>query len=199
MKKQETDLNLNQKLSLIQKEFKANKSKFNSFGKYNFRSAEDILEALKPFNEKYQVSFVIREDIINVNPPIINSSACMLDNNGVNEIIATAIVGVDLNQKGMQVPQQFGSASSYAKKYALGNLLLIDDTQDADATNKHDKEFKNENTNIAVNVTDLKWLNKNTPEFNKAIEYLKNGGNIATIQNKYKLAKAVKDELLKVK
>jgi hypothetical protein len=191
MKKQETDLNLNQKLSLIQKEFKANKSKFNSFGKYNFRSAEDILEALKPFNEKYEVSFVIREDIINVNPPIINSSACILDNNGVNEIIATAIVGIDLNQKGMQVPQQFGSASSYGKKYALGNLLLIDDTQDADATNKHDKEVKAEE--------DLKWLNKNTPEFNKAIEYLKNGGNIATIENKYKLAKAVKDELLKVK
>lgn len=191
MKKQETELNLNQKLSLIQQEFKANKSRFNSFGKYNFRSAEDILEALKPYNEKYQVSFVIREDIINVNPPIINSSACILDNNGVNEIIATAIVGVDLNQKGMQVPQQFGSASSYAKKYALGNLLLIDDTQDADATNKHDKEVKAEE--------DLKWLNKNTPEFNKAIEYLKNGGNIATIENKYKLAKAVKDELLKVK
>jgi hypothetical protein len=191
MKKQETDLNLNQKLSLIQKEFKANKSKFNSFGKYNFRSAEDILEALKPFNEKYQVSFVIREDIINVNPPIINSSACILDNNGVNEIIATAIVGVDLNQKGMQVPQQFGSASSYGKKYALGNLLLIDDTQDADATNNHGKEVKVEE--------ELKWLNKNTPEFNKAIEYLKNGGNIATIENKYKLAKAVKDELLKVK
>ena len=187
------DLNLNQKLSLIQKEFKANKSKFNSFGKYNFRSAEDILEALKPYNEKYQVSFVIREDIINVNPPIINSSACILDNNGVNEIIATAIVGVDLNQKGMQVPQQYGSASSYGKKYALGNLLLIDDTQDADATNNHGKEVK------TTTEEDLKWLNKNTPEFNKAIEYLKNGGNIATIENKYKLAKTVKDELLKVK
>jgi len=156
------DLNLNQKLSLIQKEFKANKSKFNSFGKYNFRSAEDILEALKPYNEKYQVSFVITEVIIkgveHILIPMMQSTATIYDNNGVNEISATAIVGVDLNQKGMQVPQQFGSASSYAKKYALGNLLLIDDTQDADATNKHDKEFKNENTNIAVNVTDLKWL-----------------------------------------
>jgi hypothetical protein len=204
------DLNLNQKLSLIQKEFKANKSKFNSFGKYNFRSAEDILEALKPFNEKYEVSFIIVEEFIEFNNtpyveledkngkynapsgiPIIKTKASILDNNGVNEISATAIVGVDLQQKGMQVPQQFGSASSYAKKYALGNLLLIDDTQDADATNKHDKEVKAEE--------DLKWLNKNTPEFNKAIEYLKNGGNIATIENKYKLAKAVKDELLKVK
>lgn len=189
------DLNLNQKLSLIQKEFKANKSKFNSFGKYNFRSAEDILEALKPFNEKYQVSFVITEKMIRMQDqniiPMMQSTATIYDNNGVNEISATAIVGVDLNQKGMQVPQQFGSASSYAKKYALGNLLLIDDTQDADATNKHDKEVKTEE--------ELKWLNKNTPEFNKAIEYLKNGGNIATIENKYKLAKAVKDELLKVK
>jgi hypothetical protein len=193
MKKQETELNLNQKLSLIQKEFKANKSKFNSFGKYNFRSAEDILEALKPFNEKYEVSFIITEELIGYDSqnPILLSKATILDNNGVNELFATSIVGVDLQQKGMQVPQQFGSASSYGKKYALGNLLLIDDTQDADATNKHDKEVKAEE--------ELKWLNKNTPEFNKAIEYLKNGGNIATIENKYKLAKAVKDELLKVK
>jgi hypothetical protein len=193
------ELNLNQKLSLIQKEFKANKSKFNSFGKYNFRSAEDILEALKPFNEKYQVSFVITEELVTndyglINIPMILSTATILDNNGINEIKATSLVGVDLNQKGMQVPQQFGSASSYAKKYALGNLLLIDDTQDADATNKHDKEVKQD-----ITETELKWLNKNTPEFNKAIEYLKNGGNIATIENKYKLAKAVKDELLKVK
>jgi hypothetical protein len=183
------ELNLNQKLSLIQKEFKANKSKFNSFGKYNFRSAEDILEALKPFNEKYQVSFIITEELISFENPILLSKATILDNNGVNEISATAIVGVDLQQKGMQVPQQFGSASSYGKKYALGNLLLIDDTQDADATNKHDKEP----------VDDIKWLNKNTPEFNKAIEYLKNGGNIATIESKYKMTKVVKDELLKVK
>jgi hypothetical protein len=192
------DLNLNQKLSLIQKEFKANKSKFNSFGKYNFRSAEDILEALKPFNEKYEVSFIITEELVTNDfvantIPMLLSTATILDNNGVNEIKATALVGVDLEQKGMQMPQKFGSASSYGKKYALGNLLLIDDTQDADTTNNHGKEVK---TTIEE---DLKWLNKNTPEFNKAIEYLKNGGNIATIENKYKLAKAVKDELLKVK
>jgi hypothetical protein len=198
MKKQETDLNLNQKLSLIQKEFKANKSKFNSFGKYNFRSAEDILEALKPFNEKYQVSFIITEELVTNDfvantIPMMLSTATILDNNGINEIKATALVGIDLEQKGMQMPQKFGSASSYGKKYALGNLLLIDDTQDADATNNHGKEVK------TTTEEELKWLNKNTPEFNKAIEYLKNGGNIATIENKYKLAKAVKDELLKVK
>ena len=205
------ELTLNQKLSLIQKEFKANKSKFNSFGKYNFRSAEDILEALKPFNEKYGVSFIISEELIEVinqqinsldsktsiynkegelekeielfnkTIPIMKSTATIFDNNGINEISATAVVGVDLNQKGMQVPQQFGSASSYAKKYALGNLLLIDDTQDADATNKGDN----------------KWLNKNTPEFKKAVQYIKDGGSISAIEAKYKMTKEVKEELSK--
>lgn len=191
------ELSLNEKLSRIQIEFKANKSRFNSFGKYNFRSAEDILEGLKPFNEKYGVSFVITEKLICENPPVFLSTATIYDNNGINEMCATAVVGVDLNQKGMQVPQQYGSASSYAKKYALGNLLLIDDTQDADAANKHDKGIN------AADLVDLsedkKWLNKNTPEFSKSIEYLKSGGNIEAIEKKYKLAKAVKDELLKVK
>jgi hypothetical protein len=188
-----TEMTLAEKLSKIQVEFKSNKSRFNSFGKYNFRSAEDILEGLKPFNEKYGVYFTIREEVSVMfeTTPILISTATIHDNNDINEIEATAIVGVDLQQKGMQVPQQFGSASSYGKKYALGNLLLIDDTQDADATNSHGKESKP--------VSEEKWLNKNTPEFNQAIEYLKKGGNIATIEAKYKLAKAVKEELLKIK
>ena len=204
------DLSLNEKLSRIQIEFKANKSRFNSFGKYNFRSAEDILEGLKPFNEKYGVSFTITEKLVSWatdHAPIIESVATIYDNNGVNEMCCSAIVGVDLNQKGMQVPQQFGSASSYAKKYALGNLLLIDDTQDADAVNKHDKTDVANNAPVVFGISgtsnaiidDKKWLNKNTPEFSKSIEYLKSGGNIEAIEKKYKLAKTVKDELLKVK
>jgi len=183
------DLNLNQKLSLIQKEFKANKSKFNSFGKYNFRSAEDILEALKPYNEKYQVNFTITESMVEsqfLQFPMLRSVASI--NDDLDTITASAIVGVDLEQKGMQMPQKFGSASSYAKKYALGNLLLIDDTQDADASNKHEKNASND---------EKKFLNMNTPEFNKALDYLKNGGNIAAIEGKYKMTKLVKDELLK--
>jgi hypothetical protein len=185
------ELTLNQKLSLIQKEFKASKSKFNSFGKYNFRSAEDILEALKPFNEKYQVNFTITESIEEtqfLQFPMLRSTASI--NDDLDSISATAIVGIDLEQKGMQMPQKFGSASSYAKKYALGNLLLIDDTQDSDAVNKHDKEPV---------VDEKKFLNKNTPEFNKAIEYLKNGGTFEAIQSKYKMQEAVRAELLKVK
>ena len=191
------DLSLHEKLSKIQVEFKANKTKWNSFGKYNFRSAEDILEALKPYNEKYGVSFTINETLIGVegaNVPLLESTATIFDNNGINEISATAIVGVDLQQKGMQVPQQFGSASSYGKKYALGNLLLIDDTQDPDATNTHGKPAATTTTEV-----EQKWLNIGQPEFTKAIEYLKGGGSIDVIEKKYKLAKKVKDELLKVK
>jgi len=127
-------MTINQKLATIQTKFKSKKSRFNSFGKYYFRSAEDILEATKPYLLELGVSVTISENLVETNPmPIVESCATLSD--GENTITATALVGVDLNQKGMQVPQQFGTASSYGKKYALGNLFLIDDTQDADATN----------------------------------------------------------------
>jgi hypothetical protein len=132
----ETGLSLKDKLSKIQIEFKANKSRFNSFGNYNFRSAEDILEALKPMNEKYNVFFTVQESFkeTNLNIPILVSTAmivdCEMNDENTPAITASAVVGVDLGQKGMQTPQAFGSASSYAKKYALGNLLLIDDKKE---------------------------------------------------------------------
>ena len=123
-----------QRLQKIQTKFKSKKSRFNSFGKYYFRSAEDILEATKPYLLELGVSVTISENLVETSPmPIIESCATITD--GETKIIATALVGVDLNQKGMQTPQQFGTASSYGKKYALGNLFLIDDTKDADATN----------------------------------------------------------------
>ena len=127
-------MTLNQKLATIQTKFKSKKSRFNSFGKYYFRSAEDILEATKPYLLELGVTVTINENLVETSPmPIIESCATISD--GENTLNATALVGVDLNQKGMQTPQQFGTASSYGKKYALGNLFLIDDTQDADATN----------------------------------------------------------------
>lgn len=183
-------MTIHEKLSIIQKEFKAKKSRYNSFGKYNFRSAEDILEALKPFNEKYKVYFTVTETLGDMigndnSPPIIVSQAAIHDATDLAQstsITASAVVGVDLNQKGMQTPQQFGSASSYAKKYSLGNLLLIDDTADADATNKHD-------TKPALDI--------GTDAMNKAIEYVKNGGDISAINSKYKVSIAAKAELKK--
>ena len=161
-----------EKLSKIQIEFKAKKSRFNSFGKYNFRSAEDILEALKPINEKYRVYFTINENFISTESlPVIETKASMVDiDDPTNPIVATAIVGVDMAQKGMATPQQFGSASSYAKKYALGNLLLIDDTADADATNDHGATRKPKITSDNIE---------------KAKKFLSNGGLLKTLQDKY--------------
>ena len=126
---------LNKKLALIQTKLKAKKSSYNSFGKYYFRKSEDILEAIKPFLIEQGVTVTINEEMISTDPvPTMQSTATISD--GENAIHATALVGVDLNQKGMQTAQQFGAASTYGKKYALGNLLLIDDTEDADSGKK---------------------------------------------------------------
>jgi len=169
-------MNINEKLATIQTKFKSKKSRFNSFGKYNFRSAEDILEATKPFLLELGVTVTINEQIISVDPiPMMQSTASVSD--GDNAIHATAIVGVDLNQKGMNVPQQFGSASSYAKKYALGNLFLIDDTADSDATNDHGKKKF-----VAVPKGQKPTLtSKKDPAYEKAVEYVAAGGKIEKI------------------
>lgn len=185
-------LTLPQKLSAIQIEFKAQKNQYNSFGKYKFRSAEDILEALKPINEKYKVYFTINEQLINANPPIMNSVATIWDCESSQSIDCSAVVGIDLEQKGMAMPQRFGSSSSYGKKYALGNLLLIDDTADADATNKHDKSTP------ANTETKKPILEIGSDAFNGALMYIQNGvGTIETIEKKYTLTDKVKQELLK--
>jgi hypothetical protein len=169
-------MTLNEKLAQIQTQFKSKKSRFNSFGKYYFRSAEDILEATKPYLLELGVSVKIDEELIsNDSIPIIQTKATVSD--GENAIHATALVGVDLNQKGMQTPQQFGSASSYGKKYALGNLFLIDDTQDSDATNNHGKS-KSKLTDIIA-----------------AKNFIANGGKIDAIKAKYQLTSAQEAEL----
>ena len=135
-------MNLKEKLSAIQNEFKSKKSRFNKFGNYYYRSAEDILEGLKPYNKKYKVHFILKENltVADTDFPIIHSIASIVDNESEESMSATAIVGIDLNAKGQQMPQRFGSASQYGKKYALGNLLLIDESVDADGSNTHGEE-----------------------------------------------------------
>jgi len=171
-------MNINEKLATIQTEFKSKKTRFNSFGKYYFRSAEDILEATKPFLKKLGVSVTIHETLISTNEgPVLQVTATLSDSEKLDHFMsAQAIVGVDLNQKGMQRPQQFGSASSYGKKYALGNLFLIDDTQDSDATNSHGKAAKS---------FDKSKLTMTKAQFEKAKDYILAGGNLDTIKAKY--------------
>ena len=181
-------MNINEKLATIQTQFKSKKSRFNSFGKYNFRSAEDILEATKPFLLKLGVNVVITEELTAYSSestvPILKTIATITDNETGEKLEATALVGVDLNQKGMQRPQQFGAASSYGKKYALGNLFLIDDTQDSDATNNHGK-IKQKAVKQKLTADSL----------NKAKDYVAKGGSIETIKNKY-VVSAKQEQLL---
>ena len=186
----EKELTLNEKLALIQVEMKAKKSRFNSFGKYNFRSAEDLLEAVKPYLTKYNVSVVVTEQLIESNFlqfPMLKSVATISDN--LESINATAIVGVDLDQKGMQMPQKFGSASSYGKKYALGNLFLIDDTQDAD----HGKADPKPKVKIELG----------TDTYKKAEAYVKDQSTLDVILAKYdvdpKAVEALKKSISNIK
>ena len=179
-----------QKLSKIQQEFKSKKSRYNSFGKYYFRSAEDILEATKPFLKELDVSVTIKEELISFDPPVMQVTARL--NNGKEEtgtgnnktVSAIAVVGVDLDQKGMQMPQRYGAASSYGKKYALGNLFLIDDTQDADATNTHGKKQTIKEKAII-----------SAQQLAKAKDYVKSGGKLDAIKSKYSLTKEQEQEL----
>ena len=172
---------LNQKLAIVQTRLKTKKTSYNAFGKYYFRKAEDILEAIKPFLLEQGVTVTINEEIILIDPvPTIQTTATISD--GENAISATAVVGVDLNQKGMQTAQQFGAASSYGKKYALGNLFLIDDTQDSDATNDHGNK-----SNVVSKIKAAAKANITTAQMVKAIEFCKAGGSIAAIKSKYKL------------
>ena len=181
---------LNQKLATIQTELKAKKSSYNSFGKYHFRKAEDILEATKPFLLKHGVTVTINEELIMTEPvPTIKSIATISD--GKDQIQATAVVGVDLNQKGMQTAQQFGAASSYGKKYALGNLFLIDDTADADSTNSHGK------SNAVNKIKQAAKPAITKDQLPKAKEYIAAGCSIDAIETKYKLTNEQKANITK--
>ena len=180
---------LNQKLATIQTQFKSKKSRYNSFGKYHFRSAEDILEATKPFLLKLGVSVIVSEELMgDCDIPIMKSTATISD--GENAIHATSVVGVDLTAKGMQMPQRFGAASSYAMKYALGNLVLIDDTQDADAGNDHGKK-----SNVVNKIKEAAKPVITAEQMKDAVKYIGAGGNIEAIKTKYKLTAVQEKEL----
>ena len=179
---------LNQKLAVIQTKLKAKKSSYNSFGKYYFRKSEDILEAIKPFLVKHGVTVTINEEIIATDPvPTMQSTATFSD--GVDAIHATALVGVDLNQKGMQTAQQFGAASTYGKKYALGNLLLIDETEDADSGKKP--------TGAVDKIKQAAKPKITAAQLKKAKEYVAAGGKVEAIESKYKITDEQRKDITK--
>ena len=130
---------LNKKLAAIQKELKAPKSQFNKFANFSYRSCEDILEAVKPLLKKYDCILTISDEVKEVGTlQFIEAKATLTDKE--QSVTVTSQAGIDINRKGMDVAQSFGSSSSYARKYALNGLFLIDDNKDSDFTNKHGKE-----------------------------------------------------------
>ena len=176
-----------EKLRKIQAELKAPKNQRNNFGKYNYRSCEDILEAVKPLLDKYKCTLTISDEVREV-CGVLFVEAIVFISDGKDSVHTKAQAGIDPNRKGMDIAQSFGSSSSYARKYALNGLFLIDDTKDADSTNAHVKGAKS---------TEKSWLNKGTAEFNKVQTYLKGGGNISKVEEKYRISKEVKELLTK--
>ena len=135
--------NVYQKLMEVQSKLKAPKSQYNSFGKYSYRSCEDILEALKPLLNEVGAIVNISDQVKLIGDRYyIEATAMFLDVNTGDSIISKAIAREDESKKGQDLAQLSGATSSYARKYALNGLFAIDDNKDSDATNTHNKDIK---------------------------------------------------------
>lgn len=133
--------NIYQKLMSVQSELKAPKNQYNSFGKYNYRSCEDILEGLKPLLKANKAIIILNDVIEQIGDRYyIKAVAAFVDIETGEKLEVTALAREEESKKGMDGSQVTGTASSYARKYALNGLFCIDDTKDADATNKHGKD-----------------------------------------------------------
>lgn len=144
-------MNLREKLTTIQTELKAPKGQYNNYGKYKYRSCEDILEALKPHLKENKCSLRIQDDIAQVGERYyIKATATLMDNESDETIGNTAYAREAFDKKGMDDSQITGTASSYARKYCLNGLFLIDDTKDADTD-----EYQKATNGGAEKITDI--------------------------------------------
>lgn len=141
-------------LAQIQSELKAPKGQRNDFGKYNYRSCEDILEAVKPLLKERELVILITDDIVQIGERYyVRATATVYDSEG-SYISNSALAREELKRTGMDASQITGATSSYARKYALNGLFAIDDTKDADATNKGQDETKADNATAQPVFTD---------------------------------------------
>ena len=136
-------MGIQEKLMNIQYELKCNKSQYNSFGRYAYRSSEDILEAVKPLLYKYKATLVINDDIVLIGDRFYVKATSKITDIETGECVeSTAFAREDESQKGMSSAQVTGSVSSYARKYSMNALFAIDDNKDSDAINTHGKDIK---------------------------------------------------------
>ena len=177
-------MGINEKLMRIQTQIKAPKNLYNSFGKYNYRNAEGICEAVKPFLEKENVSLILVDDMVAIgNRYYLKATARLLDNENNESIEVSAFAREPEQKKGMDESQITGTASSYARKYALNGLFLLDDTKDADTDEYHNQtayqQANNKPTVTSEQVGKLK------------VEMLRTGATEQYICEYYKLNKLI--------
>lgn len=186
-------MNIYEKLLNVQTELKAPKGQFNAFGKYKYRSCEDILEALKPVLNKYKLTFFINDEIVEVNNRnYVKATITIINIEKPDEQIQTsALAREEETKKGMDGSQITGASSSYARKYALNGMFMIDDTKDSDSTNTHGKDKMEQEK-----VQD--FLNSRNGMIEKLSEYVK-GDKLERMLKNYGVNELfeMKDEQLK--
>lgn len=168
-----------EKLIKIQNELKAPKNQTNNFGKYKYRNLEDIQEAVKPLLFKHGLFLTLSDEVIEKAGVLVNV-ATVLVTDGEKEFSVKAEAGIDLNKKGMDTSQTFGTASSYSRKYAMSGMFLIDDTKDADSMD-----------NSKAKPT----LKSNSNQFIEAVSFIKKGGSMDQIEAKYNVSSDVKTKI----
>ena len=196
-------MNIYEKLLNIQTELKAPKGQYNSFGKYKYRSCEDILEAVKPICAKNKATLVLSDSLENIGDRYyIKATAILIDVESGENLENTAYAREELEKKGMDGSQITGTASSYARKYALNGLFNIDDTKDADTdeytkqSKAIDEDVKNE-FQVDEKVTELEaktiygLIMNQKRDLNKFLDYFK-------IKNTNELTKSQYVEALKM-
>lgn len=173
-----------EKLLNIQTELKAPKSQYNSFGKYYYRSCEDILEAAKPICKQYGAALTVSDEIVLIGERFyLKATATLTDIESGEKVSTTAFAREALDKKGMDESQVTGTASSYSRKYCLNGLFCIDDTKDADALKPPQGEQAKETTNGKVTAQQIADLQALAKQKGVNIESIVNGYKLKTLQD----------------
>ena len=189
-----------EKLVKLQKELKAPKNQKNKFGGYNYRNCEDILEAVKPLLDKHGLVLNITDSLGELcGIPYTEATASVYDPKKPDIVVSSkAQAGIDPNQKGMSLGQCFGASSSYARKYALNGLLLIDDNKDPDVTNTHAKTTTRKTTTVEKKAGAKKKVVAGTAEYNKLLKWIESPkGSIDKALEMYDIDKATENIIRK--
>lgn len=197
--------NLHEKLQHIQATLKAPKGQYNSFGKYKYRSLEDITEAVKPLLAELGAYILLSDQIVQIGERYYVQARAVLSD-GADEIAVLGYAREPLSRKGMDESQITGAASSYARKYAINGLLAIDDTKDPDATNKHEEKEETKpkptpqaqkKANAIVEQAFFNFVTENKDECLEHFEYSKEKFTEAIIKH-FKALPTRKDSIKKI-